>query len=66
MPTTGGSLSLAGYTPVTDAAITRKLRSAGAIILAKERVDNLGAFRIPPETGLLIPSGYSNYPWAVT
>jgi amidase len=35
MPTTGGSLSLAGYTPVTDAAITQKLRSAGAIILAK-------------------------------
>src|SRR5271169_243490 len=29
MPTTGGSLSLAGYTPVTDAAITQKLRSAG-------------------------------------
>src|SRR6202158_1362023 len=26
MPTTGGSLSLAGYTPVTDAAITQKLR----------------------------------------
>jgi hypothetical protein len=22
-----------------------------------ERVDNLGAYRIPPETGLLIPSG---------
>jgi amidase len=28
MPTTGGSLSLAGYTPVTDAAITQRLRSA--------------------------------------
>jgi len=22
-----------------------------------ERVDNLGAYRIPPETGILIPSG---------
>jgi hypothetical protein len=26
-----------------------------------ERVDNLGAYRIPPETGLLIPSVYSSY-----
>jgi len=34
MPTTGGSLSLAGYMPANDAAITQKLRSAGAIILA--------------------------------
>ena len=41
MPTTGGSLSLAGYTPATDAAITRKLRSAGAIILAKVNLHEL-------------------------
>src|SRR5208282_1376350 len=47
MPTTGGSLSLAGYTPVTDAAITQKLRSAGAIILAKV---NLHEFAIWGET----------------
>jgi len=25
-----------------------------------ERVDNLGAYRIPPETGILIPSGFNN------
>jgi amidase len=47
MPTTGGSLSLAGYMPATDAAITRKLRSAGAIILAKV---NLHEFAIWGET----------------
>ena len=47
MPTTGGSLSLAGYTPATDAAITRKLRAAGAIILAKV---NLHEFAIWGET----------------
>jgi amidase len=47
MPTTGGSLSLAGYTPATDAAITKKLRSAGAIILAKV---NLHEFAIWGET----------------
>jgi Asp-tRNA(Asn)/Glu-tRNA(Gln) amidotransferase A subunit family amidase len=47
MPTTGGSLSLKGYTPVTDAAITRKLRRAGAIILAKV---NLHEFAMWGET----------------
>ena len=47
MPTTGGSLSLAGYTPATDAAITQKLRSAGAIVLAKV---NLHEFAIWGET----------------
>ena len=47
LPTTGGSLSLAGYTPATDAAIVQKLRSAGAIILAKV---NLHEFAIWGET----------------
>src|SRR5271169_212442 len=47
MPTTGGSLSLAGYTPATDAAVTQKLRDAGAIILAKV---NLHEFAIWGET----------------
>src|SRR5271155_2930482 len=47
MPTTGGSLSLAGYTPATDAAITQKLRSAGAIVLAKV---NLHEFAIWGQT----------------
>jgi amidase len=47
MPTTGGSLTLAGYTPATDAAITQKLRNSGAIILAKV---NLHEFAIWGET----------------
>jgi Asp-tRNA(Asn)/Glu-tRNA(Gln) amidotransferase A subunit family amidase len=47
MPTTAARLSLAGYTPVTDAAVTQKLRSAGAIILAKV---NLHEFAIWGET----------------
>jgi Asp-tRNA(Asn)/Glu-tRNA(Gln) amidotransferase A subunit family amidase len=47
MPTTGGSLSLAGYTPPTDATITVKLRAAGAIILAKV---NLHEFALWGET----------------
>jgi len=47
IPTTGGSLSLAGYTPPTDATITQKLRAAGAIILAKV---NLHEFAVWGET----------------
>jgi hypothetical protein len=34
---------------------------AGLLYLLRfERVDNLGAYRIPPETGLLIPFGFLN------
>jgi amidase len=47
MPTTGGSLSLSGYRPATDAAIAERLRRAGAIILAKV---NLHEFAIWGET----------------
>ena len=47
MPTTAGSLCLAGYTPTTDATIAQKLRGAGAIILAKV---NLHEFAIWGET----------------
>jgi len=35
MPTTGGSRSLEGYVPPCDAAIAKKLRDAGAIVIAK-------------------------------
>jgi hypothetical protein len=31
------------------------------ISLRLERVDNLGAYRIPPETGILIPSDFDSY-----
>ncbi len=47
MPTTGGSLSLKGHTPEDDAFITKKLRDAGALILAKV---NLHEFAIWGET----------------
>ncbi len=30
-------------------------------LLCFEHVDNLGAYSIPSETGLLIPSGYNSY-----
>lgn len=47
MPTTGASLSMAGYIPQSDAPIARQLREAGAIIIAKT---NLHEFAIGGET----------------
>jgi Asp-tRNA(Asn)/Glu-tRNA(Gln) amidotransferase A subunit family amidase len=47
MPTTGGSTSLAGSIPSTDAFITKKLKAAGAILFAKV---NLHEFAIWGET----------------
>ena len=35
LPTTGGSVLLDGYTPSADATLVKRLRDAGAIILAK-------------------------------
>ena len=47
MDTTGGSLSLKGFRPEDDAFITKKLKAAGALILAKV---NLHEFAIWGET----------------
>ncbi|AWN40453.1 amidase [Methylobacterium durans] len=47
MPTTGGSLSLEGYVPPEDATIVKKLKAAGAIIIAKT---NLHEFAVWGET----------------
>ena len=35
MPTTGGALAFEGYTPTYEATLTRNLRDAGAVIIAK-------------------------------
>src|SRR5579883_2913223 len=35
MPTTGGALAFMGYTPPYEATLTKNLRDAGAIIIAK-------------------------------
>jgi amidase len=39
VPTTGGSLSLQGFVPKNEAAIVRRLKAAGAIILGKTNLD---------------------------
>ena len=41
MPTTGGSVTLASSIPLRDAFVVRKLREAGAIILAKANLTEL-------------------------
>jgi len=41
MPTTGGALAFAGFTPPYEATITKNLRDAGAIIIAKTGLTEL-------------------------
>src|SRR5215471_1406777 len=63
MPTSAGSLSLKGSIPPGDAFQVRKLREAGALVLAKS---NMAEFAWSPfETvGSLLP-GYTRNPYAV-
>jgi amidase len=55
MPTTAGSVSLAGSIPPEDATITRKLRRAGAIILGKNTLTEFANF-----IAIGMPAGYSS------
>src|SRR6202022_4047880 len=41
MPTTGGALVMADYVPPYEATVTKKLRDAGAIIIAKTQMTEL-------------------------
>lgn len=63
MPTTAGSLSLAGYMAAKDAFQVRRVRDAGAVILAKT---NMAEFAFSPyETVSSILPGYSKNPYAL-
>ena len=63
MPTTAGSLSLKGSIPPRDAFMVRKLRAAGAIVLAKS---NLAEFaRSPYETVNSLLPGHTRNPYAL-
>jgi amidase len=55
MPTTAGSVALAGSAPPTDAFITQRLRNAGAILLGKATLTEFANF-----IALNMPSGYSS------
>ncbi len=69
MPTTGASKALAGSTPMYDAFTIKKLRAAGAIILAKTNLDefarggtgtsSLGGQTLNPYNLKKIPGGSS-------
>lgn len=64
MPTTGGALAFADLIPPYDATLTRNLKAAGAIILAKTQLTELAnwiASGMPGNyTGL---TGYGMNPW---
>src|SRR5215468_5553627 len=55
MPTTAGSVALAGSAPSDDAFITQKLHEAGAIILGKATLTEFANF-----IAIGMPSGYSS------
>jgi amidase len=55
MPTTAGSVALAGSAPPDDAFITQQLRDAGAIILGKGTLTEFANF-----IAIGMPAGYSS------
>jgi len=55
MPTTAGSIALAGSVPANDAFLTSQLREAGAIILGKANLSEFANW-----VDLSMPSGYSS------
>jgi amidase len=64
MPTTGGSLAFAGLVPPYEATLTRNLREAGAIIIAKTVLTELAnwvAEGMPANYGSLAGFGFNPY-----
>ena len=55
LPTTAGSLALAGSVPAVDAPVVARLRAAGAVVLGKTTLTELANF-----TTEGMPSGYSS------
>ena len=41
MPTTGGALAFKGFVPPYDATVTKNVRDAGAIVIAKTNMTEL-------------------------
>ena len=56
-PTTGGALAFANFTPPYDATLTKNLRAAGAIIIAKTVMTELANWVAGPPA--LMPGTYS-------
>jgi amidase len=57
MPTTGGALAFDGFTPPYEATLTKNLREAGAIIIAKASLTELANWVAGPPTPM--PTNYN-------
>ncbi|HEX7938529.1 MAG TPA: amidase family protein, partial [Gemmatimonadaceae bacterium] len=63
LPTTDGSLAFAGFMSTRDATMVKRIREAGAIVLAKS---NMAEFAFTPyETVSSILPGYTKNPYAL-
>ncbi|GAB2786139.1 amidase [Streptomyces daliensis] len=66
MPTTAGSLALAGSPPDTDAALVTRLRDAGAVILGKTNLSEWANFRAAkPTSGWSAVGGQTRNPYVL-
>ncbi|MGW2327488.1 amidase family protein [Streptomyces sp. NPDC001700] len=66
LPTTAGSLALAGSPPDTDAALVTRLRDAGAVILGKTNLSEWANFRAEkPTSGWSAVGGQTNNPYVL-
>ncbi|MEV0264740.1 amidase [Streptomyces sp. NPDC050617] len=66
LPTTAGSLALAGSPPDTDAALVTRLRDAGAVILGKTNLSEWANFRsAKPTSGWSAVGGQTNNPFVL-
>lgn len=66
MPTTAGSLALAGKPPATDAALVTRLREAGAVVLGKANMSEWANFRAEkPTSGWSAVGGQTHNPYVL-
>ncbi|MFH8484931.1 amidase family protein [Streptomyces longisporoflavus] len=66
MPTTAGSLALAGSPPDIDAKLVTRLRKAGAVILGKTNLSEWANFRAAkPTSGWSAVGGQTNNPFVL-
>ncbi|OON77377.1 amidase family protein [Streptomyces tsukubensis] len=66
MPTTAGSLALAGSPPSTDATLVTRLREAGAVILGKTNLSEWANFRATkPTSGWSAVGGQTHNPYVL-
>ncbi len=66
IPTTAGSLALAGSPPATDAVLVKRLRAAGTVILGKANLSEWANFRsAKPTSGWSAVGGQTHNPYVL-